>query len=353
MNKINVRVGIKKIFYAASASLVVVMSAFLFKDRHAIKAKAARVIANQPKVAFVNTSQPFAMIMPRVTFVKPKTDVETFQHKVPRAGVGKEFMAKHSKEIEHFVAANSHINDRRSHEFSMSQDDRGVQEAETSGTGFNLLETQGIRSFKKNRWWGPSFNFTFSFTFDLDTLTSKRDNQPVKPSETYSYAFSCREKLQRGDGTVNPFIPTERLARKSTLEIEADKIEQVISDVVSQTSSREQGNAESGSSEAGTALEGSRINVVQTGQVDELDLEVQAEAEYKKNVISGFANMIVNTHNTSLLEKLVNSPKFEIAAKLVDQEVAEEINQRLNAGPFTQYTVERFFSRISRVISRS
>ena len=57
----------------------------------------------------------------------------------------------------------------------------------------------------------------------------------------------------------------------------------------------------------------------------------------------GLGAMIVNAHNTSLLNLLEKPPKFEIAAKLVHQELTEEINQRLNAGPFTQYTVERFF----------
>ena len=53
--------------------------------------------------------------------------------------------------------------------------------------------------------------------------------------------------------------------------------------------------------------------------------------------------MLVNAHNTSLLEKLKKSPQFEAAAKLVHQEIGEELNQRLNAAPFTPENAERVF----------
>jgi len=59
--------------------------------------------------------------------------------------------------------------------------------------------------------------------------------------------------------------------------------------------------------------------------------------------VCGLGEMIVDAHNTDLLDKLQKSPKFEAAAQLVYQDIAEELNQSLNAEPFTSEKIFQEF----------
>jgi len=74
---------------------------------------------------------------------------------------------------------------------------------------FSQLQT---RVFKK-----IDVTFNYNYTYDLKSV---QQNQPVKGPETHSYAFSSRYKIQRGDGTVNPFVPTQQLGRNTTLDFQ-------------------------------------------------------------------------------------------------------------------------------------
>lgn len=255
-------------------------------------------------------------------------------------------MAKHSNEIVHFVAANAHIRhvNECSNALHSSQSNRVVQVAKKGVTGFELFtnndlqSTHNIQSFENKKWRGLTFDYTYLFTSD-------QQNKPVTANEKHSYAFTSRYKIQRGDGTVNPFAPTKQLWRNTTLEFLGEKIEHEISNLLSNVSSEEnlsvlqdvqselQGahlsglegvhlpeSAGSGLSEAGSGSEGSRFNVVQTGNTDEIQLDPLKEAELKEKIVFGLGDMIVDAHNTSLLENLKNSPKFETAAKMVHQE---------------------------------
>ena len=343
----------------AYASLALAMALFIFKGRYAIKTNQS--IAPRTRVAFVSTPQPFAMISMNHTFRSVQPVVERFQGNASIAEVGGEVMARHSNEIVQFVAANTHLNhvnvNRRSNALSISQNDRVVRVAKTDATGFEFSAINDIQSFENKKWRG----FTFDYAYDFQ---SDQQNRPVKANETHSYAFTSRYKIQRGDGTVNPFAPTKQLWRNTTLDFLGEKIEHAISNLLSNGSSDvsseenlsvlqgaqsglqgadPSGSGGGGLSEAGTGSEGSRFNVVQTGDTGEIQLEPQEVAALEKKIVLGLADMIVDAHNTSLLEKLQKSPKFEAAAKLVHQEVGEEINRRLNAGPFTSDNIERVF----------
>ena len=149
--------------------------------------------------------------------------VERFEGNASIAEAGGEVMAKHSNEIARCVAAQTHIKhvNKSSNVLSISRDDQVVQVPKEGATSFSLFDTKGIKSFQNQKWNGSTFNYTYDLT----------SAQPVKISETYSYAFASRDKIQRGDGTVNPLVPTKQLGRETTLEFLSKKLEHAISDL--------------------------------------------------------------------------------------------------------------------------
>ena len=338
--------------------MALAISLFIFKGRYGIKTNQS--IAPPTRVAFVSTSQPFATISLNSTFGFVQPVVERFQANASRAETGGEVIIRHSNEISQFIAANTHLNrvnvNRRSNVLSISQNDKIVQVARTGATRFESSAINNIQSFKQKKWRG----FTYNYTYDLK---SDQQNLPVKATETHSYAFTSRYKIQRGDGTVNPFVPTKQLWRNTTLDFQGEKIEHAISNLLSNVNSdgsaesleeslsvlqaaqsglqgaESSGSENSGLSEAGTGSESSRFN--ETGDTGEIQLQSQEAAVLEKKIVLGLADMIVDTHNISLLDKLQKSPKFETAANLVHLEVGEEINRRLNAGPFTSENIEK------------
>jgi len=376
--KIDVRTFINKISFTIYASFVLVTTIIFFKNRSVLKTN--QFTAPSTQVSFVQISPPFAMMSRNLTFRSVQPVVEHFQENASIAETGGEVLVKHSNDIVHYVAANAHLNNvnKRSNALPISQKDRVVQVAKRGATHFELYVNNDIQSFENQRWRG----FTFDYTYDFQ---SDQKIQPMKASDTHSYAFTSRYKIQRGDGTVNPFVPTKQLGRNTTLDLQAEQIEHVISNLTSNvsvsseknftvlqgaqsgrqggTSSESDGSGlseavtgsegvhSSGPSEEGVHLtkpsspssEGSLVDVVQTGS--EIELEPQEEAALEKKIVCGLGDMIVNAHNTSLLQQIQKSPKFETAAKLVHQDIGEELNQRLNAAPFTPENAERVFKK--------
>lgn len=74
------------------------------------------------------------------------------------------------------------------------------------------------------------------FKFEFATYTESPAEQTllvkVRPSETQSVDFSTRNKIQRGDGAVDPFIPTNQVQR-DTFEYQTRLLEDRISEAFS------------------------------------------------------------------------------------------------------------------------
>lgn len=237
-----------------------------------------------PNVCFIQNRQPFAMILGGLRVAGPQ--IEHFRQNlpIPREEVS-EVVNNHPESLSGAVAAHAVL---RHHHYEIkplvkSENTTTIEEAKKRG--FPFPSFQGDNFLDHQRWLGPSFDFEIVEDVVEKTVT-------LRPSETVYYAFSTRNRIQRGDSKSDPFLPRNQLGR-DILGEETKQLEHRISEAVS---------------------------------VENENLETAEDLKQITNTaVYGLAEMVANGYNKNLLNEYSRSPYFNKALDVVAKDLAVDL----------------------------
>ena len=242
-------------------------------------------------------------------------------------------MAKHSKEVLRFVAAKGHLNHvhKNVRPLYISRNDQLIQTTKSRAFPFAVFQSQGGYSLESYKWQGLVFQFDLSTP--IDNTIEKKEVVQVRATETASYAFSTRNRIQRGDGNNDPFLPTIQIGR-DVLGDQTKQLEHRISEAFSVDSEDE-----------------NKDNVIQTenDNLSEIELETSELVdleETQETTAYGLAEMLANAHNTSIFNQLTQSPYFDRAARLLHEDLALDLTNYGNTRNSGQESVQNIFDDI-------
>lgn len=211
----------KTVFYAFLTVSLAALTLVL-KDRYSINKTSLTLV--HPNVCFIQNRQPFAMISVSLRAAKPPVEYFKQNLSIPTEEVG--YVVNNDPEsLSGAVAAHAVL---RHHHYEIkplvkSENTTTIHEAKKRG--FPFLSFQGDNFIDHQRWLGPSFDFEIVEDVVEKTVT-------LRPSEKVSYAFSTRNRIQRGDSKSDPFLPRNQLGR-DILGEETKQLEHRISEAVS------------------------------------------------------------------------------------------------------------------------
>ena len=215
---------------------------------------------------------------------------------------GGELMSKHSNQIVGYVAAKSHLNHIHRNVKPLYVDQASKVVQTTNSCGFPLSTLQGEESYSlgNHKWQGPLFKFD----------VSDQNTPVVKVRES--------EKFYEQVGQEGSVDSTKQILEEETKELE-HRISDAFSEVFSYALSIDEGGLNT-------------ENIVQTGDESSSGIELKADelADLDKTTettVYGLGEMVANAYNTSLLERLQQSPHFDKAAQLLHVDLAEELSR--------------------------